>query len=134
MSHARDLLLSLLAASQPPSSTPSNLSASAVSKPPPILSVQAFDSQLTIGSKDEALRKAANVFRVAAKSMERTRIKDENYWVDALKVRRGNWRLVPAPLPFGAATGKGTDKTSKDFLIFYGLEECLWPHLLSSLQ
>ena len=56
--------------------------------------------------------------------MERGRIKGEKYWVDALKVRRANWGLNPAPLPFGSATGKGADKTSKDFIISYGLEEC----------
>jgi mediator of RNA polymerase II transcription subunit 17 len=86
--------------------------------------VQAFNSQLTIGSKDEALRKAANVFKAAAESMDRGRIRGEKYWVDALKIRRGNWGLIPAPLPLGAATGKGADKSSKDFLISYGLEEC----------
>ncbi|KAF9457004.1 subunit 17 of mediator complex-domain-containing protein, partial [Collybia nuda] len=123
ISHARDLMASLLFSSQPAQSDPSNLSATTVSKPPPIISVQAFNSQLTIGSKDEALRKAADVFKSAAESMERGRIKDDKYWVDALKIRRGNWGLIPAPLPHGAATGKGTDRTSKDFLISYGLEE-----------
>ncbi|RDB22683.1 Mediator of RNA polymerase II transcription subunit 17 [Hypsizygus marmoreus] len=127
MSHARDLLTSLLASPQPQPSaaqaSQSNLSATVVSKPPPIISVQAFNSQLTIGSKDEALRKAAHIFKSAADSMERGRIQGEKYWIDALKVRRANWGLIPAPLPFGAPTGKGADKTSKDFLISYGLEE-----------
>lgn len=129
MSHARDLLASLLASPQSHlsnvTSSPSNLSATIVSKPAPIVSVQAYNSQLTIGSKDEALRKAANVFRSAADSMDRTREKGEKYWVDALKIRRCNWGLIPAPLPLGTTTGKGSDKTSKDFLISYGLEECL---------
>ncbi|KAG6902224.1 hypothetical protein C0995_002856 [Termitomyces sp. Mi166 len=121
---ARDLLASLLSSSFPqPENSTTNLSATVVTKPPPIVSVQAFNGQLTIGSKDEALRKAANVFKSAAYSMDRGRIKGEKYWVDALKVRRANWGLNPAPLPFGSATGKGADKTSKDFLISYGLEE-----------
>ncbi|KAG5649016.1 hypothetical protein DXG03_000365 [Asterophora parasitica] len=124
VSLARDLLASLLSSSQPQAENlPTNLSAAVVSKPPPIISVQAFNAQLTIGSKDEALRKAAHVFKTAADRMDRGRIKGEKYWVDALKVRKGNWGLIPAPLPFGAATGKGADKTSKDFLISYGLEE-----------
>lgn len=124
MSHARDLMASLLLSSQAPQPGSVNLSATVVSKPPPIISVQTFNSQLTIGSKDEALRKAADVFKSAAESMERGRIKGEKYWVDALKIRRGNWGLIPAPLPYGAPIGKGADKTSKDFLISYGLEEC----------
>lgn len=124
MSHARDLMASLLLSSQAAQSDSASLSATVVSKPPPIISVQTFNSQLTIGSKDEALRKAADVFKSAAESMERGRIKGEKYWVDALKIRRGNWGLIPAPLPYGAPTGKGADKTSKDFLISYGLEEC----------
>lgn len=135
MSHARDLLTSLLSSQSPPlASQPSslcNLSATVVSKPAAISSVQAFNSQLTIGSKDEALRKAANVFKAAAESMDRGRIRGEKYWVDALKIRRGNWGLIPAPLPLGAATGKGADRSSKDFLVSYGLEECssIWYHL-----
>ncbi|KAF7332101.1 Mediator of RNA polymerase II transcription subunit 17 [Mycena kentingensis (nom. inval.)] len=104
----------------PPSSP--KLSATNVSKPAAITSVQAFDAQLTIGGKDEALRRASGVFKSAAESMERARIRGERYWVNALKIRRANWGLSPAPLPFGAPTGKGADKTSKDFLISYGLE------------
>jgi mediator of RNA polymerase II transcription subunit 17, fungi type len=129
MSHARDLLSLLLSSqdNQPsgglgPSSV---LSAAIVSKPPKVASVQAFDSQLAIGSKDEALRKAADLFKSSAESMERVRAVGENYWVNALKIRRGNWGLVPAPLPYGSSTAKGADKTSKDFLISFGLEECL---------
>ncbi|KAJ7700145.1 subunit 17 of mediator complex-domain-containing protein [Mycena rosella] len=122
MTHAKELLTVLLS-SAPPLASASTISATTVTKPPPIVSVQAFNAQLTIGGKDEALRKAASVFRSAAESMERGRIRGERYWVDALKIRRANWGLIPAPLPFGSATGKGADKTSKDFLISYGLEE-----------
>lgn len=125
MSHAKELLGALL--STPPAEAEllnTHLSPTLVTKPPAIISVQAFNSQLIIGSKDEALRKAANLFGSAAESMERGRIKGEKYWIDALKIRKGNWGLTPAPLPFGSATGKGSDKTSKDFIISYGLEEC----------
>ncbi|KAJ7754261.1 subunit 17 of mediator complex-domain-containing protein [Mycena maculata] len=127
MTHAKELL-SLLLASAPnapgaSAAEPSTLSATTVTKPAPIVSVQAFNAQLTIGGKDEALRKAAGVFKSAAESMERARVRGEHYWVDALKIRRANWGLIPAPLPFGSPTGKGADKTSKDFLISYGLEE-----------
>ncbi|KAJ7283599.1 subunit 17 of mediator complex-domain-containing protein, partial [Mycena rebaudengoi] len=127
MTHAKELLSMLLASSAAAAAstptTPATLSATSVTKPPAIVSVQAFNAQLTIGGKDEALRKAADVFKSAAESMERGRIRGERYWVDALKIRRANWGLIPAPLPFGSATGKGADKTSKDFLISYGLEE-----------
>ncbi|KAJ7179089.1 subunit 17 of mediator complex-domain-containing protein [Mycena filopes] len=128
MTHAKELLSMLLASSPPTlastlagttpaaSTSTSNLSATTVTKPAPIVSVQAFNAQLAIGATDEALRKAAG-------SMERARVRGEHYWVDALKIRRANWGLIPAPLPFGAPTGKGADKTSKDFLISYGLEE-----------
>lgn len=111
--------------SQPnPTSQNPLLSATTVSKAPSIPSVQAFNAQLAIGGKDEALRKAADVFKSAARIMERGRARSDKYWVDALRIRRANWGLVPAPLPFGSATGKGVDKTTKDFLISYGLEEC----------
>lgn len=125
MSHARDLLNTVLsgpAGIQGKEELSSPLSATLVTKPPPITSVQAFNAQLTIGSKDESLRKAANLFKCAAESMERSRLKGEKYWVDALRIRRANWGLTPAPLPLGASTGKGADKTSKDFVISYGLE------------
>lgn len=129
MTQARDLLSLLLSSSLPAQATtlPSApLAATIVNKPPPITSVRAFDAQLTIGGKDKALRAAADLFKGAAEKMEESRVADEKYWLDALKIRRGNWGLIPAPLPFGAATGKGADKTSKDFLITFGLEECAY--------
>lgn len=95
-----------------------------VSKPPAISSVEAFNAQLTIGGKDEALRKAADVFKQAASRLERSRLHSEKYWLDALKIRKANWSLVPAPLPAWAPSGKGADRTAKDFLISFGLEEC----------
>ncbi|CAA7259811.1 unnamed protein product [Cyclocybe aegerita] len=127
MSHARDLLNSILSSPQPavqePQAEPLKLlSGTLVTKPAPIVSVQTFNAQLIIGSKDEALRKAASLFKSSAESMERSRLKGDKYWVDALRIRRANWALTPAPLPYGSPTGKGADKTSKDFLISYGLE------------
>ncbi|KAG1892399.1 subunit 17 of mediator complex-domain-containing protein [Suillus subluteus] len=129
MTHARELLSLLLASSAPTDPSPvlslpsSTLTASIVTKPSPIPSVDAFNAQLTIGGKDEALRKASSIFKAAANNLERSRLRGQRYWVDALKIRRANWGLVPAPLPFGAPTGKGADKTSKDFFVSFGLEE-----------
>jgi mediator of RNA polymerase II transcription subunit 17 len=141
MSHARELLTMLLSSTIPtkpfpnmqPSIPPTTLTATIVGKPPPIASVHAFNTQLSIGGKDEALRKAADIFKSATESMERGRIRGEKYWVDALKLRRANWGLIPAPLPLGAATGKGADRTSKDFLISFGLEEGMFPVLFMAL-
>lgn len=148
MSHARDLLSLLLSTSLPASSgtdvsallttpslnfhsatpnpnlTPGLLTASSVSQLPPIPSVQAFNAQLVLGGKDDALRQASSVLRTAAESIERSTARSEQYWADAIRLRRGNWELVTAPLPLGAPTGKGADKTSKDFLVSYGLEQC----------
>ncbi|KAI0832410.1 subunit 17 of mediator complex-domain-containing protein [Trametes gibbosa] len=126
MCQARDLLTLLLSSSLPtpsPTLPPAPLAATVVNKPPPIISVRAFNAQLTIGGKDKALRSAADLFKGAAKKIEESRIAGEKYWLDALKIRRGNWGLIPAPLPLGSATGKGADKTAKDFLISFGLEE-----------
>ncbi|KAI0921137.1 hypothetical protein AcV7_003415 [Taiwanofungus camphoratus] len=128
MSQARDLLSLLLSSQSPqqfssPQLPPPTLAATVVVKPPPITSVQAFNAQLVVGSKDKALRKAADLLKSAAESIEVGRPRGEKYWADALKVRRGNWGLVPAPLPFGAAIGKSADKTAKDFLVAFGLEE-----------
>ncbi|KAI5124903.1 hypothetical protein M0805_007331 [Coniferiporia weirii] len=145
MSHARDLLSLLLSASAPapsiasastlttpstlplaslnPALVPGLLTASTVSALPPILSVQAFNAQLVTGGKDDALRKASDMLRVAAEGVERSTTRSEIYWADALRVRCANWGLIPAPLPLGAPTGKGADKASRDFLISYGLEQ-----------
>ncbi|KIK48933.1 hypothetical protein CY34DRAFT_518618 [Suillus luteus UH-Slu-Lm8-n1] len=135
MTYARELLSLLLASSAPtdpspvPSLPSSTLTASIVAKPSPIPSVDAFNAQLTISGKDEALRKASSIFKAAANNLERSRLRGQRYWVDALKTRRANWGLVPAPLPFGAPTGKGADKTSKDFFVSFGLEECKHLHV-----
>src|SRR5258705_13150427 len=120
MSQAKDLLTSILSsalggqiqAGQAQGGPDSMLlSATTVTKPPPIVSVQTFNAQLSIGGKDEALRKASKLFRTSAESMGRSRARGEKYWVDALRARRANWGLSPAPLPPGSAMGKGADKT-----------------------
>jgi mediator of RNA polymerase II transcription subunit 17, fungi type len=140
MSHARDLLESLLSTSRQstdgplaiasnatPSNHTSSLTATVVAKPSSIPSVEAFNAQLVVGGKDEALRKASDLLRSEARDIEKTRQRGEKYWVDALKIRADSWNLIPAPLPFGSATAKSSERTSKDFLITYGLEECGWP-------
>ncbi|KZV82752.1 hypothetical protein EXIGLDRAFT_684588 [Exidia glandulosa HHB12029] len=135
MSLARDLLalvssatpsgpLAPLAQPSPMPNLPAGtLTGSTVSNPPPLPSVAQFNAQLTLGAKDKALRQASDVLRNAADTMERTRKRDESYWVDALTARAANWSLVPAPLPPGAPTGKNADKTARDFIISFGLEE-----------
>ncbi|KAF8591510.1 hypothetical protein K439DRAFT_1650745 [Ramaria rubella] len=127
MSQARDMLTHLLSTRDQPLPIPglpvSSLKATTITKPPDIPSVQAFNSQLILGGKDEALRKSAAAFKSAANSMERVRLRSEKYWGDALKTRNANWGLVPAPLPPGAPTGKGADKTARDFWITFGLAE-----------
>ncbi|PSR77283.1 hypothetical protein PHLCEN_2v7976 [Hermanssonia centrifuga] len=119
---------SILGLSQPTqpspiSNEPPILKATVVNKPPPIQSVHAFNTELVVGGKDRGLRKAAELFKSAAESVEQSRARGEQYWVDALKIRRGNWGLIPAPLPPGSAIGRGADKTCKDFLVSFSLEE-----------
>lgn len=147
MSHARDLITLLVSASPtnpsvvssalnlgPSSSTtypplpnlrPSTLSTTTVSKPPPIPSVAAFNAQLNLSSKDTSLRKAARLFKDASFSISKSGEKSEKFWDDALKVRAGNWGLMPAPLPYGGVQTqtRGMDRTSKDFMICFGLED-----------
>ena len=154
MSHARDLLSLLLSTSTQSASSvsdaasllggpslaassslspalkPGLLTASTVTAPPPILSVQVFDAQLVTGGKDDALRKASDVLRTAAEGIDRSTSRSEQFWADALRLRRSNWELIPAPLPLGSVIGKGSDKTSRDFLISFGLESC-WYTLLA---
>jgi mediator of RNA polymerase II transcription subunit 17 len=146
MTQARDILNSLLSSVQtttinsilsnlqpnpaPVQAAPTNEPAlttttvNKVLKPSPVTAIQAFDTQIVIGSKDEALRKAASLFDSAATSIEKNQERNEFYWLNALKIRQDNWRLLPAPLPPGSFVGKGGDRTAKDLLISYGLEEC----------
>lgn len=134
MTEARNLLLLLLSSVSTkeldkdnplvPNLPPRALTATTVTNPPPIQSVQTFDTQLVIGSKDESLRKASSLFKTTAVTMEESRLHGEQYWANALKIRKDNWGLLPAPLPFGSFLGKGADKTSSDFLVSFGMEEC----------
>jgi mediator of RNA polymerase II transcription subunit 17 len=101
------------------------LASSSVSQPPSIASVQSFNARLVAGGKDEALRKASELHRLAAIAIERGHDVGARYWIDALKIRRRNWGLTPAPLPLGMPTGRGADRTTKDFLISFGLSECM---------
>lgn len=105
---------------------PNALASTTVSKQPPIQSMQAFNLQLSVGGKDEALRKSAAAFKTASQSMRRALASGERYWTDALKARNNNWVLVPAPLPFGAMTRRSTDNNAMDVCISYGLEHCMY--------
>ena len=132
MSHARDLLALLLASSPATSLTgakdaadanpattlpPQTLKTTTISKLPDIPSVQAFNAQLIVGGKDEALRKAASALKSASESISRSAVRNAKYWTEALEIRRRNWALSPAPLPPGSPMGKGADRTTKDFLV-----------------
>ena len=78
------LLLSSSLPSQPSTLPPNPLAAAVVTKPPPIVSVQAFNAQLAIGGKDKALRSAADLFKTAAEKMEAGRVAGETvpiYWL-----------------------------------------------------
>ena len=142
MTEARNLLLLLLSSVSAkesdkdgpliPNLPPKALTATTVTKPPPIQSIQTFDAQLVVGSKDESLRKAANLFKTTATTMGESRLHGEQYWANALKIRKDNWGLLPAPLPFGSFMGKGADKTSSDFLVSFGMEECQFHECLLS--
>jgi mediator of RNA polymerase II transcription subunit 17, fungi type len=151
MTLAKDIL-SLYAASTSPASVPpllnadassvsvlpdGILAASSVSQPPSIASVQSFNARLVAGGKDEALRKASDLHRSAAIAIERSHDVGARYWIDALKIRRRNWGLIPAPLPLGMPTGRGADRTTKDFLISFSLSECMSPpqtHMRTLIQ
>lgn len=99
------------------------LASSSIAKPSPIPSVQSFNARLVAGGKDETLRKASDLFKSAAVAVERGHDVGARYWMDALKIRQCNWGLTPAPLPLGTPTGRGADRTTKDFLISFGLSE-----------
>jgi mediator of RNA polymerase II transcription subunit 17 len=124
-SHLPPALTAQLAPS-PATTLPSHaIAAAVVTQPEPIPSVRAFNAQLVVGGKDESLRSAAGVLRSAADALNKGQQARERYWVDALKLRRSNWALLPAPLAPGSALGvRGAERLATDFLISFGLEEC----------
>lgn len=130
MEIAKGFLSVLLHSSNPslplphPDLPPFSLTTALVDKPPPVPAIRAFDEQVAIGSKDGLLRSAAETFKRTAADIERSQVRSEDYWRNALKIRRSNWALCAAPLPAGTLHAKGADTTSKDFLISYGLEDC----------
>ena len=132
MSHARDMLSLLLSTTTPQNTSPipslpsGLLTVSSVSKEPDVLSVLTFNALLVTGGKDDALRKAASLLKDAADRLDRSTLRNDKYWLDALTIRKANWGLLPAPLPLGSATSKGSDKTARDFVVSYGLEQCAY--------
>ncbi|KAG8959702.1 hypothetical protein FRC03_007619 [Tulasnella sp. 419] len=100
--------------------------ATSPSRPFSLPSVQALTSQVVVGTKDQTLRRAADVFQAAAHRTAAIAQKGDSYWKDAVRLRTGNWPLVPAPLReslMGQVLTKGTDTTAKDFWVSYGLEQ-----------
>jgi mediator of RNA polymerase II transcription subunit 17 len=103
---------------------PQALASTTITKPASIASIQAFNTQIAVGGKDEALRKSAAAFKTASVSMRRALASGERYWTDALEARNANWVLTTAPLPFGAMTRRLNDNNAMDIRISYGLENC----------
>lgn len=103
---------------------PKAIASTTVTKQGPLPSMQAFNAQLAVGGKDEALRKSADAFKTAAISMRRAIASGERYWTDALKARQANWALSAAPHLFGTMTRRAADNNALDICISYGLEHC----------
>lgn len=103
---------------------PLALASTITTRKPPIESMMAYNAQLVVGGKDEAIRKSATAFKTAAVSMKRALSSAERYWTDALRARNANWTIVPAPLPFDGMTRRSADNNAMDICIFYGLEYC----------
>ncbi|KAG9015448.1 hypothetical protein FRB94_000052 [Tulasnella sp. JGI-2019a] len=97
------------------------------SLPASLPSVQALNSQLIIGTKDQTLRRASNIFQEAAIRAEKIVEQNTRYWETAVELRRSNWPLVAAPLRDhsnmvghrGAFIGEAY---TRDFRVSYGLE------------
>ena len=104
---------------------PKAIASTTATKPPPLPSMQAFNAQLAVGGKDEALRKSASAFKTAAISMRRALASGERYWTDALKARHANWAVSAAPHLFGTMTRRAADNYAMDICISYGLEYCM---------
>ncbi|KIM25596.1 hypothetical protein M408DRAFT_331134 [Serendipita vermifera MAFF 305830] len=112
---------------------PKAIASTTTTKPPPLPSMQAFNAQLAVGGKDEAIRKSAAAFKTASISMRRALASGERYWTDALKARQENWALSAAPHLFGAMTRRAADNHAMDICISYGLEHSVPNHRLNSI-
>ncbi|KAG8890593.1 hypothetical protein FRB98_007147 [Tulasnella sp. 332] len=97
------------------------------SLPAGLPSVQAINSQIIVGTKDQTLRRASTIFQAAAARAEKVVEQAAGYWETAVELRRRNWPLVAAPLRDlsnmaghrGALIGEAY---AKDFRVAYGLE------------
>ncbi|KAG9017957.1 hypothetical protein FRB90_012843 [Tulasnella sp. 427] len=111
---------------------PGSMAASRVIQHSPALAValpavQAVNSQIIVGTKDSTFRHVSDIFQAAAERTSNAVEKSDKYWETAVRLRRGNWPLVPAPSKRGNDTRfqrqLGTsDLYAKDFRIAYGLE------------
>ncbi|CAG7848686.1 SubName: Full=Uncharacterized protein {ECO:0000313/EMBL:CCA73949.1} [Serendipita indica DSM 11827] len=101
---------------------PKAIASTIITKNPPLPSIQAFNAQLAVGGKDEALRKSAAAFKTAALSMRRALASGERYWTDALRARNANWPIIAAPLIYNRMTRRSGDTNTMDVCISHGLE------------
>lgn len=97
------------------------------SLPAGLPSVQAVNSQIIIGTKDQTLRRASNIFQEAAIRAEKVVEQTASYWETAIELRRSNWPLVAAPLRdlsnmVGHRGGFVGEAYAKDFRVAYSLE------------
>lgn len=120
---------------------PLTLAPSVLSLPSVQPSVVVMNSQIGITTRDAGIRKAAGILRHAAlataEEIERAGRGggagpaqgkyDTSYWATALRLRQACWALLPAPSPPGAAPAlKSSTRSSKDILIGFALEGCMY--------
>ena len=101
------------------------ISVTAISPEAEKISFRSLNDQIVIGTKDGSLKDASDILSGAADHIETFVSRAEIHWGQAISLRHSNWPLVPKfPLPTPSRK-HGYLGGARDFLISYGLENCL---------
>lgn len=80
----------------PPVLPPGSLKCEYVPKANQSTAIQNANDKLSLGSKKHHLKNAANILMQGAQKLKRVMANEDQFWAEALKLRKNNWCIVSA--------------------------------------
>lgn len=102
---------------------PGSLKCERTAKAAPTLSAQIAAEKLSIGSKKRHLKNAANILMQGAQKLKRVMANEDQFWAEALKLRKNNWCIVSAKSIQGGGYHANRMASASQLFVQYGFRD-----------
>jgi hypothetical protein len=102
---------------------PGSLKCGTVFKPMPPLASQIASDKLSLGSKRHHLKNASNILMQGAQKLKQVMANEDQFWAEALKLRKNNWCIVSAKSSGGGGGYHGGRASASQLFVQYGFRD-----------